>query len=119
MRSTLRASLVVVVLVLLTVGCGGGSGGTGSSSQGSGAKPLKQWAAQFCTGTVAWVNSLKGASSAVTTQTAASAGDVTALMDMLIKLLNDSMTATTISSGNSRPAARRICPTVRRSRPAS
>jgi hypothetical protein len=80
--------------VLLTVGCGGGSGGTGSSSQGSGAKPLKQWAAQFCTGTVAWVNSLKGASSAVTTQTAASAGDVTALKDMLIKLLNDSMTAT-------------------------
>jgi hypothetical protein len=30
----------------------------------------------------------------VTTQTAASAGDVTALKDMLIKLLNDSMTAT-------------------------
>ncbi len=91
MRSTFRAALAVAIPAAFLAGCGGGSSGKAS---GGGTKSAKEWVSTFCTDAQTWGTSVKNASSSVDAQINNSGGDVATVKQALVKVLNDSVSAT-------------------------
>jgi hypothetical protein len=93
MRRFTQATVIVAILVLLAAACGGSSSSASSSPAGA-SRPVTQWAAGLCTGVAAWVKTLQNAGTTASSDIASTSGDITAPKQALLKVLNDSVSAT-------------------------
>jgi hypothetical protein len=94
MQRLTRVSLVVAVFALLAAACGGSSQSASSSHASTSSKPVNQWTAGICTDVAAWAKTLQAAGATASSAITTTAGDITAPKQALVKVLDDSVSAT-------------------------